>query len=584
MSNTRRNLRLNTVVCGDVLNVLKTFPDRCIDLVVTSPPYYGLRRYADLPEVIWGGNEGCEHQWLPAMDGGLLRDNRNFLRGSQSSLVGAKGTTFIKSIEGKGLSGAFCATCGAWRGHYGLEPSVDMYIAHTLLWCAEVHRVLKDTGSFWLNLGDSYTGSGKGQNADGSPGPASKLQQSNKGSVQGGLPTTRFDKWRSGIPGSIQVCHQVKGADLPAGNKLLLPHRVAIALQAQGWVVRQDNVWAKMNCMPEPVKGWRWERCTIATSQKELPDNPSPSDIARAFGCDPDALCPVCGRSWKRHASLAKDRRAKLRPSFLPCDRSILTTPCPGCPKCISNGGWILRKGSGRTTTAHEYIFHLVKEGCSAYYDTEAVRLPFAPSTINRANYAFYPDHPKSVKFSKENAGLVGRNAQAFNQEKYAKIRDGDRSGANARSVFPWATEAFAGEHFATFPKKLPEFAIKAGTSEYGNCPKCGTPWSRMIELGQHIKTAFGVQRKVGISHYPAEGCGVSPVHHKGWRCSCKCGLSETVRPIVLDPFLGSGTTAIVAESLNRNWIGIELSATYCKMAVERIREVGTPLFSWELK
>ncbi len=237
-------LPLNTVLCGDAISVLKDLPAKSVDLVVTSPPYYGLRRYADLPEVIWDGKQGCDHQFV-AYEGSWRGGNPE----NVASWQNAWNRPSRRSGSHSPLSGAFCATCGAWRGHYGLEPSVDMYIAHTLLWCAEVHRVLKDTGSFWLNLGDSYTGSGKGQNADGSPGPASKLQQSNKGSVQGGLPTTRFDKWRSGIPGSIQVCHQVKGADLPAGNKLLLPHRVAIALQAQGWVVRQDNVWAKMNCI-----------------------------------------------------------------------------------------------------------------------------------------------------------------------------------------------------------------------------------------------------------------------------------------------------------------------------------------------
>lgn len=122
-------------------------------------------------------------------------------------------------------------------GQIGLEPTLDEYIESLVEICREVRRVLKDDGTLWLNIGDSYAGSGKGRNSDGShsaDGDGSK-QSTSRG-------TTIGSGSKSGHDG-------FKPKDL-----MMVPARLAIALQADGWYLRQDIIWAKPNCMPEPVK------------------------------------------------------------------------------------------------------------------------------------------------------------------------------------------------------------------------------------------------------------------------------------------------------------------------------------------
>lgn len=126
-------------------------------------------------------------------------------------------------------------------GQIGLEETPEAFVARLVEVFREVRRVLRDDGTLWLNLGDSYAGSGAGQ----------------KGSEQGqqrGVVGSR-EKWKSDA---------FKRHNPPAGLKqkdlLGIPWRVAFALQADGWYLRQDIIWHKPNPMPESVT----DRCTKA--------------------------------------------------------------------------------------------------------------------------------------------------------------------------------------------------------------------------------------------------------------------------------------------------------------------------------
>ena len=127
-------------------------------------------------------------------------------------------------------------------GQFGQEKSVEEYVENLVSVFRAIRRVLKDDGTVWLNLGDSYAGSGKNRNADGeSCGFQSACKQSTvKGRLRGNLKKTP-------LSGSL------KHKDL-----IGVPWRVAFALQAEGWYLRQDIIWHKPNVMPEPVK----DRCT----------------------------------------------------------------------------------------------------------------------------------------------------------------------------------------------------------------------------------------------------------------------------------------------------------------------------------
>lgn len=177
-------------------------------------------------------------------------------------------------------------------------------------------------------------------------------------------------------------------------------------------------------------------------------------------------------------------------------------------------------------------------------------------------------------------------------------------SGADGEPLaLDCATEPYPDAHFATFPTKLIEPLIKAGTSEKGCCPECGAPWVREIsaakggDIGQfwhdHSADAVGgnVKARGGAAWKTYQSAETT-----GWRPSCKCrGLVDgdpgwgecpkerTPQPVpcvVLDPFSGSGTVGLVADRLGRDAILIDNHAAYCEMARQRIADDAGMFFS----
>ena len=114
-------------------------------------------------------------------------------------------------------------------GQYGLEPTPEEYVAKMVEVFREVRRVLRDDGTLWLNLGDSYANDTKWGGQSG---------EKNRSSVIGGYQTCRNLRTNSGL----------KPKDLVG-----IPWRVAFALQADGWYLRSDIIWHKPNSMPESV-------------------------------------------------------------------------------------------------------------------------------------------------------------------------------------------------------------------------------------------------------------------------------------------------------------------------------------------
>jgi len=122
------------------------------------------------------------------------------------------------------------------EGQLGLEKTPEEYVAKMVAVFREVRRVLKADGTLWLNLGDSYAGSGKGRNGDGHHSQGTQWRQAaNRGAV-------------SGVIRNNQETPDLKAKDLVG-----IPWRVAFALQADGWYLRSDIIWAKPNPMPESV-------------------------------------------------------------------------------------------------------------------------------------------------------------------------------------------------------------------------------------------------------------------------------------------------------------------------------------------
>ncbi len=216
------------ILIGDCRDVLRTLPAESVHCVVTSPPYWGLRDYK-IPPSIWGGADDCKHEW-----GSPERTAHANSVPGPNGLAGKNGAGHRCDTKWTGL---FCIRCGAWCGAHGLEPTFDLYIQNEVATFREVRRVLRVDGTLWLNLGDSYaTGTSSGRN-----------------------PTTAG---KHGYWENPSIAYRINGAadGLKPKDLCGIPWRVALALQADGWWLRQDIIWSKPNPMPESVT----DRCTKA--------------------------------------------------------------------------------------------------------------------------------------------------------------------------------------------------------------------------------------------------------------------------------------------------------------------------------
>ncbi len=338
-------------------------------------------------------------------------------------------------------------------GQLGLEKTPDEYVAVMVAVFREVRRVLRDDGTCWLNLGDSYAGSWGAQGRSGQMADRSIISARQ---IEAHPKTT--------LTGSLTNISGLKPKDLVG-----IPWRVAFALQADGWYLRSDIIWSKPNPMPESV--------------------------------------------------------------------------------------------TDRPTKAHEYLFLLTKSA-RYYYDAEAIREADVGS-----------DHPRNILHKPEPSGGV--------MSPHAGIRKPEGrngSGRNRRTVWTVATQPYSGAHFATFPAKLIEPCIFAGTSERGCCPECGAPWERVVE-----RTSTGKSYAVGKSDSKRgdglatafsgydDGSSCPTFKTTGWRPTCD-HEAEPVPCVVLDPFVGSGTTVAVAVQHNRRGIGLDLG--YQELARKRTTQV----------
>ena len=410
---------------GDCREVLKTLPDKHFQTCVTSPPYYGLRDYGTATWV--GGSKNCSHIGAP------LGNNRNFID------EGGRGSNKAS------LSTGDCIKCGAKRvdSQIGLEETPEQFVESLVNVFREIKRVLKDDGTLWLNLGDSYSSGGR----------TSTTNQTVRGNTDYGV--TR--------PPPIVG---IKPKDL-----IGIPWRVAFALQADGWYLRQDIIWHKPNPMPESVQ----DRCT----------------------------------------------------------------------------------------KAHEYIF-LLSKSPYYYYDNVAIKEEAQDwGTRDRTN----------GKYHNEGTGLNPHTGL----EKSYETR-------NKRSVWTVNTKPYKEAHFAVFPTDLIEPAILAGSSEK-ICSGCGKAYRReMVTTDVPDRTVR--DHMVGVipkrdkpTRMNSKDMLSLKKDDRGFVKQCDCDTDKTEQDRVLDPFGGSGTTALVADRHNRDATVIELNESYIEIARNRL-EGDSPLFA----
>jgi len=382
------------------------------------------------------------------------------------------------------------------EGQIGLEETPEKYISKMVEVFREVRRVLRDDGTLWLNIGDSYNGSGKGGNGDGTwnAGQGGSKQETNAGAIMGEVLTKNIEG--------------LKPKDL-----IGIPWMLAFALRADGWYLRQEIIWEKPNPMPESVT----DRCT----------------------------------------------------------------------------------------KSHEHIFLLTKQP-RYFYDKEAIAEPVSESFANDKRHET-GSTTNNVKNGYEKGlaqnpkgphRLFGKHKNNHEKgQKYQTMRRDRENGEfflstptrNKRDVWTITTKPYSGAHFATFPPEIPEICIKAGSSQHGECSKCGKPWERVMEKEKSFGSGSGKSGNPisGKNGDQMQGSGDTGDVRKGpilatvttgWSPQCECN-APIIPQIVLDPFGGSGTTSIVARRLGRDFITVELNQKYIDEHIKPRLEETNPLF-----
>lgn len=235
----RRRNEHRMILIGDVRERLKELPDQSVNCCVTSPPYWGLRDYGTAS---WeGGDVACNHLKNP-----LISD--------KSGLAGYTSENIKLRTYGMPYSGD-CGKCGAKRidSQLGLESTPQEFVDSMVAVFREVKRLLRDDGTLWLNIGDSYASTKEG-NTNGTAGKVKQKAGVNDNSRKRTIPIGLKPKDLVGIPWML-----------------------AFALRADGWYLRQDIIWHKPNPMPESVT----DRCTksheyiflLSKSQRYFYDN-----------------------------------------------------------------------------------------------------------------------------------------------------------------------------------------------------------------------------------------------------------------------------------------------------------------------
>jgi DNA modification methylase len=485
-------------------------PDGSVHAVVTSPPFFGLRRYVGERDLAW-----------PA--------------GAYSPCTGAP----------------LCVEVPAISCPFGNEPTIELYVWHSLLILRELRRVLRDDGVLWWDLGDSYSQEDKWGGESGAK---------NRDSGIGGYSRDR----------------RLHG--VPQGNLLGIPHRVMLAAQADGWTVRNDCVWAKVTPMPESMSGWRWERCRVKVAGKRINGGKKGE----------------FGHGAQQNGQF--DSRAQY-------------ADCPGCDKCQMNDGLRLRRGGWRHTRAHEFVLQMVKS--SGYWsDGEIVREPLKDSSIQRMTQKTFDTQTGGQKDSKEGnrscrkalenlrGRLVKQQDWAARQEGWSKQYPG--IGRNPRSVLQPAPSPYSGAHFAVYPPELIRPLILSSVPRRC-CPRCDRGWAAILEGGftAHTgKTSSAYEKgstanRLALLRQAARERGgeyQNSARVVGYRptCSCDAKAAAGVPGIVLDPFCGSGTTGEVARECGVRFVGLDISFEYldehAMWRAERRHSLdlinGLPLFS----
>lgn len=508
------------LLVGHVIDQLAALPAASVNLVVTSPPYFGLRSYQTEPQV-WGGDGSCGedgHEWGESTTVTRQMGQPRLALSPATIRGGAKKVATVEQVTSGGQT---CRRCGAWRGELGSEPTVDLFLSHLVAVFEAVKRVLRPDGCLVVNLGDSFANDAKW------------------GGKTGGKHVDRMH----GNHGEGYRLKRTTG--IPAKSLLLVPEKFAIAMQQAGWIVRSKMPWVKRSCMPESAT----DRPTVAHETIFV-------FVQR-------------GKYWWDAEAVRRPHQGIERPNF-DGTRGLL-------PKAFIPGQTPEQDRCGNGATGRNY------RTSDPYFDALDADIRAAKA------------HLAALQDLRRNGGP-------------ALDEDGQ---IVALDVNPEPTP-FA--HFATFPRDLVRPFIRAACPERC-CAVCGMGWVREVERyrileGKRCDDLPPIRAPKKTMTALPSGIGKwrsgSISNTLSWHPACTChghfddvpdapdwiakesGIPRTRRVYVphiplaehptqpgtcLDPFVGSGTTLVVAEEEGRDGIGIEIADHYLPIIQRRLDE-----------
>jgi DNA modification methylase len=423
----------------------------------------------------------------------------------------------------------------------GSEPTPDAYLAEMVAVFREVKRVLRPDGTCWVNMGDSFSSGNSGQ----------RVRDTN-GGFQDGL-DTRTQGATAANPGRAATI------GLAPKQLLMMPARLALALQADGWWLRSDIIWQKPNPMPESVT----DRPTSAHEHVFLLAKASryyfdmaavaePAGGANSATLGGSALAPktnaafdadnsapnLHGRCDAGQTEIAIDGSVTWQAKHAEIvDRVCFSVVIEQTERSFvvdleaSNGVALLaavastlKRRATRNLPIRATIVDAAATECGAGYADTVGAVP-GTDAATRAEAMLQSGELLADMIEERRAAEVTFHCDELSQPLLVRgtcrpahrLHDTRNISTRAiRNVWTLPTHSFPGAHFATFPPALAERCIRAGT-------------------------------KPGDT--------------------------------VLDPFAGAGTTLLVADRLQRDAIGIELSPDYTRMAMDRCRD-DAPLFA----
>jgi len=592
---------------------------------------------------VWGGEAGCKHEWGEWQEKHDVREEAQHGKSKTTDRYYGDESRRFDGNHQKHTAGQYCLHCGAWYGELGLEPTPEQYVENMVAVFREVRRVLRDDGTVWLNLGDSYYANRQSTGQMWDDGNLSRSYMARAG-----------------------------GKDHPSlkpKDLVGIPWRVAFALQADGWWLRSDIIWSKPNPMPEsvtdrPTKAHEY-LFLLSKSSRYFYDadniREGVTGNAHPQGKGYGVKVVEFGQGIKQNHSFAaaihnatkddlptsRNRRTVWQIATMPYSASVETSHLGLVPVHEVSGGMIHiilpdcpHHGDLFVPLAREFYggheadyWNRIERICNrlaqvpfrdcaptdqqrelGYLEQSLGYFPrvYSPTAIDHSNQThrmalaldstppYIPFFEKILRIDDKrellssfvqhlciygNSILIdGCDAHLSRSIPHRIVDKSFLESSFLASDIPSCTCLYyrhytrKPDHFATYPPKLVEPAIKAGTSERGCCPECGAPWERVVERHSSIPLERIDYQQVGAADRRVKLSGPRLAEWKkghpdkflGWRPTCD-HEHEPIPSTVFDPFAGSGTTLLVARQLGRNGVGVDLSREYLHLARERL-------------